>query len=238
MLGEYSARRILELETEKTTLSQHIGRLASENAELDREASLNPVSRFYNERGLKRHFEEMVAEKPHTRLAVIAVDLSSFNAVNNKLGHHEGDKLLRSVGKLFRMSDVEATVYNPHGDEFIVVTPLEPRGDRQSQEMTDDERIAAIIERLKGAGAALTLADERLARLNFGISAGGVVHRPGADLHETLLAADEAMYRDKQENLPELNAEQAVAIQQLIDAHAALEALGIPKRMADKYLDR
>lgn len=233
--NDYYRQYIGFLSDEVVTLSTENTGLKQLNQALDQEASINPVSGFYNERGLQRRFDALIEADPDAHLAVVAVDLGSFKAVNDELGHHEGDRLLQEVGKVFRITDIEAIVSNPHGDEFTIVTPLEAREDPN---LSDDERIAAIIERLKGAGAALTLQDTRLARLGFSISAGGVVHQPGATLKETLEKADEEMYHDKRTSLPELDEESQEDLVALRAIYERLQERGLPKRQVDKYFDR
>jgi diguanylate cyclase (GGDEF)-like protein len=216
-------------------LRNRVTELEAENQVLDREASLNPVSEFYNERGLQRKFDELVATDPDASRAVIAVDLGSFKAVNDELGHHRGDELLRQIGQLFRVTDIEAIVANPHGDEFVVVTNLDAR---ENFVLSEKGRIQAIIDRLKGVGAALTLQDVALERLNFSISAGGVIYEPGTPLKQALNAADAEMYRDKEESLSELTPEQAALIEERRDIDRRLAEAGLPPRQAEKYVRR
>lgn len=232
------ARRLRE---ETTTLNEHLNQLEADNALLqterdviDQEASLNPVSRYYNERGLQRHFDRLLEENPGAKLAVFAIDLGSFKAVNDELGHHRGDQLLREVGNLFRMTDTKSLVANPHGDEFVVVAPLEPHPDT---EMTDDDMIAAIVSRLKGFGDLLALQDPELARLGFNISAGGVIHEPGKTLKATLEVADARMYADKRDSLPALEGEDLEDVAALRAIFARLAERGMSKRRVSKYLD-
>ena len=67
------------------------------------------------------------AQRSHGALAVLTLDLDRFKHVNDTLGHHMGDLLLREVafrlqGALQRKTD---TVARLGGDEFAVLMPTE-----------------------------------------------------------------------------------------------------------------
>jgi diguanylate cyclase (GGDEF)-like protein len=72
--------------------------------------------------------ERLISETDHTALLVMLVDLDGFKEVNDTLGHHVGDSLLRQVGQ--RLHDglgEEMTVARLGGDEFGVVGYVEDR---------------------------------------------------------------------------------------------------------------
>jgi diguanylate cyclase (GGDEF)-like protein len=65
------------------------------------------------------------ARRDKTRLALMYLDLDKFKPVNDQLGHHVGDLLLRAVAETMlscvRESD---TVARLGGDEFVILLPL------------------------------------------------------------------------------------------------------------------
>ena len=74
--------------------------------------------------------ERLISENDDAMLVVMLVDLDGFKEVNDTLGHHVGDSLLRQVGQ--RLSDGlgdELTVARLGGDEFGVFGIVEDRGD-------------------------------------------------------------------------------------------------------------
>lgn len=71
------------------------------------------------------------AERLHTPLAVLFIDMDRFKSINDTFGHHVGDLLLIEIGerlkKNVRNSDIAARL---GGDEFVIVlTTLEASAD-------------------------------------------------------------------------------------------------------------
>ncbi|HEX5929591.1 MAG TPA: GGDEF domain-containing protein [Solirubrobacterales bacterium] len=73
----------------------------------------------------ERLAEEIARHRRHSReFALILLDLDGFKAVNERLGHLEGDRLLAEVGAA--LSDevrAEDSVFRQGGDEFAVIVP-------------------------------------------------------------------------------------------------------------------
>ena len=73
----------------------------------------------------ERLAEEIARHGRHSReFALILFDLDGFKAVNERLGHLEGDRLLAEIGAA--LSDevrTEDSVYRQGGDEFAVIVP-------------------------------------------------------------------------------------------------------------------
>jgi diguanylate cyclase (GGDEF)-like protein len=122
-----------------------------------------------------------------TATAVLLVDLDRFKQVNDTLGHHHGDVLLRAVagrlGAAFRPEDVVARL---GGDEFAVLLP--------------DVHDAATAERLARECLDALLEPLVLDDLTLAVEASvGLALAPddGEDRHALLRAADIAMYEAK-----------------------------------------
>jgi diguanylate cyclase (GGDEF)-like protein len=163
-----------------------IGRLRHS---LDRERDL---SRRDNLTGLhnSRAFHELGtfavagARRTGSPLTLAFIDLDNFKAVNDRLGHHEGDRVLREAGALlaghFRESDLVARL---GGDEFAALLP-----DTVAEDATIAlERLRAELESLmSGQGLPVTMSI-------------GAVHFAAAPDHleAAIHAADELMYEVK-----------------------------------------
>jgi diguanylate cyclase (GGDEF)-like protein len=128
------------------------------------------------------------AMQPGQRLAVMIMDLDGFKEINDTLGHHFGDQLLKQIGprlsSALREGDLMARI---GGDEFGVLLPDVP----------DDGVAASIAERLIER-LERPLVVEGLA-LDVAGSIGIAVYPEDSDDVETLLRrADVAMYAAKE----------------------------------------
>jgi diguanylate cyclase len=127
------------------------------------------------------------ARRASTKVAVLVVDLDRFKQVNDTLGHHVGDLLLREVGDIFtgriRSSD---TVARTGGDEFSVI--LEDATDRESA----DQVAHSLLQHLN---APLQLEAHTVW---VGASIGVAVFPDDAsDMESLCIAADLRMYTEK-----------------------------------------
>jgi diguanylate cyclase (GGDEF)-like protein len=138
--------------------------------------------RYLFERGAQRL---QVAEPPG-RIAMILIDLDMFKEVNDTLGHHGGDELLRETARRLgaRVSPPDLLV-RLGGDEFALVITL-AAGD-------DARRIAErILERLTRPFVI------NAARVRVAASAGvAVSDNPSLGIADLLRRADVAMYAAK-----------------------------------------
>ncbi len=75
-------------------------------------------------------FEQRLEEQIHIckdqdkQLAVLFLDLDRFKHINDSLGHHEGDILLKSIAERLRLAiSGESTIARIGGDEFVIMLP-------------------------------------------------------------------------------------------------------------------
>jgi len=121
--------------------------------------------------------------------AVMIIDIDGLKTVNDSLGHHAGDVLIRRVAGIMR-ERVRATdiVARLSGDEFAVLMP-----------QTDTAGAMQLGEDLRAqvAESAPAAPEGDGATISVGITMFGGEHGVGAEA--VLLAADQAMYRAKEE---------------------------------------
>jgi diguanylate cyclase (GGDEF)-like protein len=121
--------------------------------------------------------------------AVMIIDIDGLKAINDSLGHHAGDNLLRQIATIMR-ERVRATdiVARLSGDEFAVLMP-----------QTDTAGALQLGEDLRAqvADSAAPAPDTGNATISVGITMFGAQQDVGGEA--VLIAADQAMYRAKEE---------------------------------------
>jgi diguanylate cyclase (GGDEF)-like protein len=152
-------------------------------------ATFDAVTGLPNRYMLMDRLDQALANSRRTKttMAVMYIDLDHFKAVNDTLGHHAGDQLLKQAGdrirRAVRRSD---TVARLGGDEFVVVL-----ASVDSAEGADHValNVLSALEQPFSLGA-------RTAAISASI---GVTVHPGNDLpaEDFLRQADLAMYQAK-----------------------------------------
>ncbi len=169
-----------------------VGQLLKSRAralELQRMATTDGLTGLANREAFGARVAELIASADAgTRLTVSLIDLDRFKEVNDTLGHHYGDQLLREVARrLTACVGPEGVVARLGGDEFVILTPE-----------VGDEPDAAVM-RAQGLVACV---QEPFAVDELAISIGssiGIARFPhdGHDIHELMRRADVAMYAAK-----------------------------------------
>ncbi|MDQ8754932.1 GGDEF domain-containing protein [Sphingosinicella sp. LHD-64] len=133
---------------------------------------------------------EKVAREQGTPLAIVFCDLDHFKAINDTYGHDTGDRVLQFVANLFAQISRNACHVARHGGEEFAML-LDASADEAAQiidDARDDLANRKLVNRDDG---------ERLAPVSF--SAGIAEVLAYADGRAALKAADEALYRAKQD---------------------------------------
>ncbi|MBF9266305.1 EAL domain-containing protein, partial [Paracidovorax cattleyae] len=128
------------------------------------------------------------AARTGEQLAVLFIDLDRFKAINDTLGHHIGDGLLRSVAARLVQSVRDGdTVSRLGGDEFVIVM-RQVDGAQQVLRVVE-ERLIPLIRQSHPV---------EVHELSVSCSVGIAVYpEDGADLDELMRRADAAMYEAK-----------------------------------------
>lgn len=191
-------------------LEERNGQLEAEVAERKRleglarhQAAHDPLTGLPNRLLFMDRLAEAVkrSERRHDRFALLYLDLDGFKPINDRLGHHAGDRTLKAVAQrltqALRRSDTCARL---GGDEFAVIMDGAPEGEAQHL----GEKLCEILrEPLE-----LDLGEEGRHTVAIGASVGVALfpdHRGDVSsevtvderLEDLIRTADEAMYRAK-----------------------------------------
>jgi diguanylate cyclase (GGDEF)-like protein len=129
------------------------------------------------------------ARRMESKAALLVIDLNHFKQVNDSLGHHAGDLLLRKVSEIFssrvRRSD---TVARTGGDEFSLI--LEEPTNRSNAKLVAKSLMDMLREPLQIGDSTVQV----------GASIGVAVYPDdAADIESLCIAADLRMYDTKNE---------------------------------------
>lgn len=164
-----------------------LARLDRQRRVMAEASSLDTLTGLLNRRGLAERAGQLFTElASHRRpLSVLFADLDGFKGINDALGHHVGDTVLRKVAGLIRASIRDSDLAARYGgDEFVVVMPE-----------TGLAQARLVAERLQAAVAQWA----RDAALNLSLSIGmGEAPHHGRELDGLLQRVDSAMYLGKQ----------------------------------------
>jgi diguanylate cyclase (GGDEF)-like protein len=155
--------------------------------EVRQQARTDELSGLPNRRGLLEAAQRMLDEATAARpAALLLLDLDGFKEINDGLGHHAGDQLLRQVGPRLRAALADGELLGRlGGDEFAVLLPQASLDDAQERA----ERLRELILQ------PFVVED---IRLHVGVSIGvATAPVPAATVAELLRCADVAMYAAK-----------------------------------------
>jgi len=156
---------------------------------LGKMARTDPLTGLLNRAAV--HDEMAVALESGSEVAVMAIDLDDFKAVNDQFGHEGGDRALTRVAQqLLKAAPSDAIIGRLGGDEFCIVLVDNP---------DPDEVLRSLIQKASGLVEAVDYS------FDLALSAGFTVSRPTAvsaaispeSAAELFCNADIAMYEAK-----------------------------------------
>ena len=159
------------------------------NAEKEREfaqaeaASRDPLTNIYNRAAFQREMSRCISSAPGPCGTLMLLDIDNFKAINDRSGHLEGDRALKTVADLllsaFRKQDI---VGRMGGDEFLVFI----QGDFPRPRL--EERLRMLLETLQSVPGMTLSGSIGLTRVYGGNS---------FDYSHVLGQADTALYHSK-----------------------------------------
>ncbi len=166
-----------------------MARIEKNRQQLEAESSLDLLTGLLNRRGLQEKADVLfqVLDQNGSPVAVMFADMDRFKSINDDLGHHVGDRVLKELGRIIietvRDSDIAARF---GGDEFMIIMPD-----------TNIDQATLAAERLQAAVAKWSQAHNISLSMSIGMA---VAPDHGRDLSSVLRHVDNAMYQEKQAN--------------------------------------
>jgi diguanylate cyclase (GGDEF)-like protein len=127
------------------------------------------------------------ADREHSKVGLLFIDLDNFKTVNDSLGHAVGDGLIREVAARLRdcVRDTD-TISRRGGDEFLIILPDLPEPDATAPILV--KLMERLIEPMTIAG------HELQTTASVGVA---IYPDDGRDLDTLMKKAETAMYRAK-----------------------------------------
>ncbi|ENF8749906.1 EAL domain-containing protein [Vibrio fluvialis] len=102
---------------------------------------IDTLTGLYNRLGFTKRLEQLIQND--TPLVMLYLDIDNFKNINDSLGHHIGDKVIKEVSsRLKRLLPPQAVLGHLGGDEFGLILP-EPEHNRSAEMLA--ERIISLI---------------------------------------------------------------------------------------------
>ncbi len=154
-------------------------------------ATTDELTGLYNRRFFldRFAFEYDRAKRYHRPLSCLMIDINGFKQVNDWLGHHAGDLVLKRVSgylkPALRQSDILARL---GGDEFTIILPE-----------TNANQATVVAEKLRRLRIPLPQGQQRIPPLSLSVGLSCLDLEGSAQTQEDLIqAADKSLYVDKE----------------------------------------
>lgn len=176
---------------------------------------------LYNFRYFKKKLQEEFkrAKRYDTSLSLIMLDLDDFKEINDRLGHQNGDKVLKEFADIVQ-SNARETDFTARygGEEFSIILPN-----------TDATMARQVAERIRKASSVhefLSRETPTAMTISAGISTFPYRHRNIKNDDELIKAADAALYKAKSNGKNRIEIYGGTFIEEALDKSAE----GIKKR--------
>lgn len=150
-----------------------------------RQALIDPLTGAFNRRHMEQTLEQMVEQgkRRAPNNAMLMVDIDHFKAINDRLGHEAGDRVLRQMVTVINgRKRIVDLLFRTGGEEFILL--LFETSTTGAVMLADDLRLC--VEQ------APLLQDQKVT-----VSVGICAQRAGQSADDWIKCADTALYRAK-----------------------------------------
>lgn len=192
---DISARKRYEIQIEEQArlLAEANQQLAEANARLNARSLTDSLTGIANHRAFHQKLGEEVARanRYHTPLSLLLLDVDRFKAYNDSFGHPAGDEALQKIARVLQHHGRSSDMVARHGgEEFAVLLPQTDRAG--ARKLAEELRVG--VENDVWPLRAITVSIGVATLDEFFVDSGFVT--TAADL---IQCADEALYRSKHE---------------------------------------
>jgi diguanylate cyclase (GGDEF)-like protein len=185
------ATEVADLSTSLRDLVASLDKTQNALSKMEDAAYHDTLTGLPNRRMFDEYLGKLVAATPAPDFALLSLDLDRFKPINDTLGHHAGDIVLRQVSarmlSCLRSNDVVARI---GGDEFVIIVHAESGKATPSLQEVAERLIKAVNEPILTSGKAVRVG------CSIGIANGLI---PGETVQEMLDRADRALYQAKEQ---------------------------------------
>ena len=164
-------------------------------SELERQAALDPLTGIFNRRNFDRHARRLLiqASRNDQGAGLLLIDADHFKSVNDRHGHHVGDRALQAIVAALQSQLRPGDVLARHGgEEFIVLLAA----DSAAWSLGVAERLRKAVENVSFLHAEQAVA----LRISIGVAFTAALDAdPSQVLQSLIRRADVALYSAKRE---------------------------------------
>ena len=161
-------------EVEDLELKKMILDLMKENAQLNKDCKIDPLTGMYNRR---------IIDNIDSFSVIVMCDIDDFKSINDTYGHLMGDSIIKAVAEIL-ISSTKSSGYvcRLGGDEFAIIF-------NDCDKTSVKKKIKDIIDKISNN---IDLLDTSVT-----LSAGIAANNGSDDVETVLKAADDALYESK-----------------------------------------
>ncbi|MBO4373763.1 MAG: diguanylate cyclase [Lachnospiraceae bacterium] len=106
--------------------TEHFNRFDNEKSQLKKELLTDPLTGFYNRKGMVYYSEKEYLEilNSKKKLFLCVADMNGLKYINDNFGHEQGDRAISELAKIIRLSLSDGDIaFRTGGDEFLIMGP-------------------------------------------------------------------------------------------------------------------
>lgn len=160
-------------------------KLQSQNAVLDKLASIDPLTGLYNRRSMQVFLDQALASEKDNSFCLVMCDIDNFKRVNDTYGHDFGDIVLKQIAHIMEQRiGAQGYVCRWGGEEILLLVD------------SSLDQTCQIAERIRcdiyNYGFHL-----RNQVIHCSVTIGVALHKPGRAIDDTITHADNNLYYGK-----------------------------------------